>query len=353
MISRKNAYRKTVLLLSVALGLLGLNQTGWRAVANSATSPMLATAYFTDFDGKSGGVPVGWTDIGFDPSPQSTVVEKGTIVAITDIRQAMGTGGGPQLIQSNFTIAAPSDPAATMTLTADIASTTTNTPNGESQVVVGLGNVNGYAIVATFKTTENRFNINLVQGGVPVATLLPSTYFNPGHAGGQFDLTLTLDANSLRLTSGAFDSGDVFYVSANVLGFDSLNDLGASVGIILGASAEGSNANDIISTVNFDSVLLDVSGASPSPQQQINALIGQVDNLLVAGSLTRSQANVLKSKLNQALTKLNRGMTGDACNLLNDFINQVRNCISVGPLGSTAGQALITDATAIKTNLGC
>ncbi len=357
MVSRKNISRKSVLLLSVTLGLFGLNLSGWRAVADSPASPMLATAYFTDFTGKSGSMPAGWTDIGFDSSPQSTVVERGTVVAITDVRQPMTNGGGPQLIQSNFTFATPSDPAATMTLTADIASAPTNTPTALTQVVVGLGNIGGYAIVAQFNngiTQTSQFNVILVQGGIPVGVFpLPSTASNPGYVGGQFDLTLTLDTNSLRLTSGAYDSGDVPYTSAGIAGFDSLDDLGASVGIILGAGAEGHSPNDIISTVNFDSVLLDVSATGLSPKQQIEALISRVDSLLKATSLSPSQANILKSKLNRAITQLNQGQAGDPCNPLNGFITQVGDYITAGSLNSTIGQLLINDATAIKTSLGC
>src|SRR5262245_15135523 len=167
MISRKNASRKTVLPLIVALGLFGLNLTGRSAVANSAASRMPATTYFTDFRGKSDGAPAGWTDIGFDTSPESTVVEKGNVVAITDIRKPKTDGGGPQLIQSDFTFVAPSNPAARVTLKADIASTTTNTPDSGAQVVVALGNITGYAIVALFNNKTNQFHINLAQYGIP------------------------------------------------------------------------------------------------------------------------------------------------------------------------------------------
>jgi hypothetical protein len=247
--------------LIVALGLFGLNLTGRSAVANSAASQMPVTPYFADFKGESGNVPTGWNDIGFDTSPESTVVENDKVVAITDIRKPMTDGGGPRLIQSDFSFVAPSNPAARVTLKADIASTTTNTPDGGAQVVVALGNVNGYAVVALFNNKTNQFHINLAQLGNPIATLLPATIFDPGHKGDKFEIKLVFEANGLRLTSGAFDSGDVPYTDANVPGFDSLDDLGGNVGIILGAGAEGASSVDIISTVNFDSVLLDVKVA--------------------------------------------------------------------------------------------
>jgi hypothetical protein len=231
----------------------------------------------------------------------------------------------------------------------------TNTPSGESQVIVGLGNVNGYAVVAAFNNTKGELHINLVQGGVPVGSLLGPTLLDP--ALGQFDITLTFDANSLRLATGNFASGDLPYTSADIAGFDSLDDFGANVGIILGASAEGSSSGDIISTVNFDSVLLDLSATGPSPRQRINALISKVDSLsaksLTPSQLMPSQASSLRIQLNKALTQLRHGQTSDACKSFDDFISQVTSCISDGPLSPTAGLALINDAIAIKTSLGC
>jgi hypothetical protein len=196
-----------------------------------------------------------------------------------------------------------------------------------------------------------------VQYGIPIGVLLPSTVFNPGHVGGQFEITLHFDANSLRLTTGNFDSGEVPYTTAGITAFNSLDDLGANVGIILGASAEanaeGNSSGDIISTVNFDRVLLDVSETGPTPQQRIIDLIGRVNNLAAAKLLKRPQANDLIETLNQAITNLDQGQVGGARNNLNDFINLVNDYITAGSLSLTVGKVLITDAIDIKTRLDC
>lgn len=63
-----------------------------------------------------------------------------------------------------------------------------------------------------------------------------------------------------------------------------------------------------------------------------------------AGSLDNGQANALTTKLEEALTKLNRGDPTAAANQLNAFINQVQAFINSGRLSAAQGQPLIDEA---------
>jgi hypothetical protein len=91
----------------------------------------------------------------------------------------------------------------------------------------------------------------------------------------------------------------------------------------------------------------------PSPQDQIAALIVQVQALVTAGVLTQDQGTGLIDKLQQTLNALNGGHTNAACNQLGAFINQVHAFINNGSLTAAQGQALIDAANTIKTTIGC
>jgi ABC-type transporter Mla subunit MlaD len=90
-----------------------------------------------------------------------------------------------------------------------------------------------------------------------------------------------------------------------------------------------------------------------TPQDQITALIAQVQALVTAGTLAQNQANPLINKLNQVITKLDNGQTNAACGQLGAFINQVNAFINSGSLTAAQGQALIDAANAVRTSMGC
>lgn len=90
----------------------------------------------------------------------------------------------------------------------------------------------------------------------------------------------------------------------------------------------------------------------PSPQDQLAALIAQVE-ALVPGTLTQNQANQLINKLENALKHLNKGQTNPTCNQLGQFINNVNSLINNGSLTAAQGQALIDAANAVSANIGC
>ena len=94
-------------------------------------------------------------------------------------------------------------------------------------------------------------------------------------------------------------------------------------------------------------------GCPPSPQDQLSALIAEVEALITAGTLTQNQGDGLIDKLNQVIAKLANDQTGAACNQLNAFISQVNAFINDGSLTQAQGQALINAVNAIKADIGC
>jgi len=90
-----------------------------------------------------------------------------------------------------------------------------------------------------------------------------------------------------------------------------------------------------------------------SPQQDLSAIIAQIQALVAAGTLTQNQGAGLIDKINQTIVKLDSGQTAAACNQLNSFINQVNAFISSGALTSSQGQSLIDGANGLKADIGC
>ncbi|MFY9820782.1 MAG: CSLREA domain-containing protein [Thermoanaerobaculia bacterium] len=90
-----------------------------------------------------------------------------------------------------------------------------------------------------------------------------------------------------------------------------------------------------------------------TPQEQIAALTGQVKALVTAGALTPSNAKPLLNTLDNAAKHLDKGQVKQTCQELGDFIQKVNGDIQTGKLTAADGQALITAANAIRTNLGC
>jgi hypothetical protein len=253
-----------------------------------------ATVFSTGFDGNSGGVPAGWTDIGFDTAPQSTVIESGGVVAVTDFRPATGNSGGPQLIQSDFAFTASSESTATVMLDVDIASITTDPAGGDTDAIVALGSFSSSALVVVFHTETNTFGLAVAQGGSLIGDFsLPAGPHLPDYAGDSLSISLALDADSVRLTSGGFDSGHLLYTASGAPGLDSLDDLGAGVSVVLGVSVESSG--DRTSTVNFNSVLLDISGTSNA--YNFTGFFSPVDNPPVVNQVKAGQAIPVKFSL--------------------------------------------------------
>jgi hypothetical protein len=87
------------------------------------------------------------------------------------------------------------------------------------------------------------------------------------------------------------------------------------------------------------------------PEEQIQNLIDDVDNLLNEGKISDGKARGMIRKLNEALDALERGNETAACRKLHDFIDQVNAAILSDPLTPEEGQALIDAANEIINEL--
>lgn len=90
-----------------------------------------------------------------------------------------------------------------------------------------------------------------------------------------------------------------------------------------------------------------------SPQEGIQALIDDIEELSAAGTLTAGQADWLIRKLEAAIASIDRGNTPPACNHLGAFIRKVEDHIDRGILSPAEGQALIDAARRIQDQIGC
>jgi len=90
-----------------------------------------------------------------------------------------------------------------------------------------------------------------------------------------------------------------------------------------------------------------------TPEDQIAALIAQINELVNGGTLAPNKANPLLTKLDQVLNQLDAEQTAAACGQLDAFINQINAYIGSGTLTAADGQALIDATNAILANLGC
>lgn len=77
--------------------------------------------------------------------------------------------------------------------------------------------------------------------------------------------------------------------------------------------------------------------AQSTPQDQIAALIAEINALVAEGALAPNKANPLLTKLDHVADKLDRGQTNAACGQLGAFINQVNAYIGNGTLTAAQG----------------
>lgn len=85
---------------------------------------------------------------------------------------------------------------------------------------------------------------------------------------------------------------------------------------------------------------------------EITALIvNTIDSMQTAGILSEGNANSLRTKLNDAIKKINEGQFNTAINNLNAFTNEVQALINSGRLTPLQGNALIDRANAIIEQL--
>jgi len=86
--------------------------------------------------------------------------------------------------------------------------------------------------------------------------------------------------------------------------------------------------------------------------EQVNVLIGEVDQLLADEVLNAGQANSLQAKLRAAQKSAANGRSTPAVNQINAFINEVRALMSAGVMSFEEGSLLISIADQILGSLG-
>jgi hypothetical protein len=89
-----------------------------------------------------------------------------------------------------------------------------------------------------------------------------------------------------------------------------------------------------------------------APEEQIDAIIDAIGDLLADGTLNGGQATSLIRKLENVQAKIERGQTDAAINQLEAFINEVEAFVAAGVLEMADGDALIAAARAVIADLG-
>lgn len=88
-----------------------------------------------------------------------------------------------------------------------------------------------------------------------------------------------------------------------------------------------------------------------TPQQALGNLNYSVLTLVARGTLNDSDS--LLSRLEAAISKLNKDNTGSACKQLKKFVNQVNALVTAGTLTPSVGQNLIEATLRVKDTIGC
>src|SRR5439155_20946120 len=133
-------------------------------------------------------------------------------------------------------------------------------------------------------------------------------------------------------------------------------------GVTAISSSAPSGSNFPVGTTNVKLTATDSSNNAAScaftvtvltPQGATQQLNDSVNGLVSQGVVSQGNGNALTTKLQAAISSLNKGDTTAACNQLKAFVNQVQAFINNGQLTQAQGQALINSANAIRAILGC
>lgn len=222
-------------------------------ITSARPVPPLVSDHFT---GNSRGVPAGWTAAG-ESSPSATIIETGTVVTITDVRG----GNGPRLLQSS-SFGGIDD----FSMTVDIGSML-SVSGSDPQAIAGIGGASGYSFLTSFSSQTQAFRV-IVLGPSSGELYLPGSLGT--YAGGALSYSITGDSDSFRITSPAYsyDSGDILFTDLLVKGFDSPNDFGSLVGVVLGTESGGSVETGTPSSIAFDRIQVTgtLTSAQPVPE---------------------------------------------------------------------------------------
>ena len=120
-------------------------------------------------------------------------------------------------------------------------------------------------------------------------------------------------------------------------------------GLILVAGGVGASGGDIASAEFWQPA----SSQPLTPQQALGNLHYSVLILVARGTLNDSEANTAISKIQTAISKLNKGNPHAACKQLKKLVNQVNALVTAGTLTASVGQDLIEAALRVKETIGC
>jgi hypothetical protein len=93
--------------------------------------------------------------------------------------------------------------------------------------------------------------------------------------------------------------------------------------------------------------------ACGTPQDEVAALVDEIEALIAGGTLPSNKAKPLITKLEQVSAKLAGEQTADACDQLGALINQLNAYVNNGNLTAVQGQELIDATNTLKVNIGC
>jgi hypothetical protein len=146
-------------------------------------------------------------------------------------------------------------------------------------------------------------------------------------------ITLTgVGASSANGGTVTFSSGQITYTAAtNFYGSDTFT---YSISDGTGGTATGTVTVTVL-----------------TPEQAIDDIIAQVDELHDDGLLNGGNTNALMTKLDGAAAKLDRAQYDAAINKIESFINQVSGWISNGKLTAAVGQPLIDSANDVIASI--
>lgn len=93
------------------------------------------------------------------------------------------------------------------------------------------------------------------------------------------------------------------------------------------------------------------SGSTQTPEEQVQVLIDEIEELVNSDVIGNGEANSLISKLSNALASIDRDNTNAANGQLGAFVNQIESLIESNQIESEIGQLLIDAVELIVTNL--
>ena len=215
-------------------------------------------------------------------------------------------------------------------------------PGTISSLAIGIndtGKVVGFALIDESSTFQSfrAFIWDSLVGMQPLGLL-------PGGSG-----SAASDINNSDQVVGEADTTGGFF-RGFILSVGVMQDLGIPLGGTY-SLAESINESGQIAgegdTVIGETHAVIWTPVSLSPQQQIGILTTNVETLVTTGILNQGQGNALTSKLEAAISMLNKSNENTAINQLQAFINQIEALIMGGILPVNEGQSLIEAANNI------